>query len=389
MHPKKHSRTEASSSNPNGAKPNLTIIYNECFNEPHNPDAMEHFKEYQNYQIHRERRPHMPFLNSTAFNFCYLEQIKAWKFDAYLRLPAHYYHNLVLIFYSNAGCIFNEAKEEIEDVESYLMVKSFQITPKVIATSLGLEDVGLADEGRNRHIPHGVVRDLDAHDRFLHLLITWCFRPSGGKYSTIRHVDSFWMHCFRQNTRLNLARIMFIDIVDLVRDRHLVSVISFNYGTALSHIFEKLKIDCSTDLAIPLIDPINDKSLRKVGFTKFNNEWVRNAELPQGVEPADADDHPQAPIAPPPQVFSLDPIMQYLDGKFASPVTHMDEQFASVNARLQTIESRQNSMDITLNAFRGEWRGHNLGPFVEDDEEEEEEEEEEENEEDFGDDDNL
>ncbi|KAK8625698.1 hypothetical protein V6N13_056859 [Hibiscus sabdariffa] len=180
---------------------------------------------------------------------------------------------------------------------------------------------------------------------------------------------------------------MFIDIVDLVRDRHLVSVKSFNYGTALSHIFKKLKIDCSADLAIPLTDPISDKSLRKAGFTKFNNQWVRNAELPQGVEPADAGDPPQAPIAPPPQVFSLDPIMQYLDGKFASLVTHMDEQFASVNARLHTIESRQNSMDITLNSFRGEWRGHNLGPLVED-EEEKEEEEEEEDEEDIGDDEN-
>ncbi|KAK9035730.1 hypothetical protein V6N11_077761 [Hibiscus sabdariffa] len=328
-------------------------------------------------------RPHMSFLTSTAFNFRYLEQLKAWKFDAYLRLLARYYHNLVLIFYSNARCIFNEAKEEIEAVESYLMGKTFRITPKVIATSLGLEDVGLADEGPNRHIPHGSVRDLDAHDRFLHLLITWCFRPSGGKWSTIRNVDSFWMHCFRQNTRPNLARIMFINIVDLVRDQHLVSVKSFNYRTALSYIFEKPKIDCSADLAIPLTDPINDKSLRKAGFTKFNNQWVHNAELPQGVKPADADDPPQAPIAPPPQAFSLDPIMQYLDGKFTSLATHMEEQFASINARLQAIESRQNSMDITLNAFRGEWRGHNLGPLVEDEDDEEKEDEE-----DIGDDDN-
>ncbi|KAK9046559.1 hypothetical protein V6N11_052445 [Hibiscus sabdariffa] len=358
---KKRQRTDASSSsNPNGAKPNLTIIYNECFNEPQNPNAMEHFKEYLNYRIRRERRPQLSFLTSPAFNFRYIDQLKAWKFDAYLRIPARYYHNLVLVFYSNARCIFDEAKEEYVAIESYLMGKVFRLTPKVIADSLGLEDVGVADEGPNRHVAHGFVRDLDAHDRFLHLLITWCFRPSESKWSTIRNVDSFWMHFFRQNTRPNLARIMFIDIVDLVRDRHLVSVKSFNYGTALSHIFEKLKIDCSADLAIPLTDPINDKSLRKAGFTKFNNQWVRNAELPQGVEPADADDPPQAPIAPPPQ----------------PPLCN-------------TWTSRQNSMDITLNAFRGEWRGHNLGPLVEDEEEkEEEEEEEEEDEEDIGDDEN-
>ncbi|KAK9028423.1 hypothetical protein V6N11_025586 [Hibiscus sabdariffa] len=359
---KKRQRTDASSSsNPNGAKPNLTIIYNECFNEPQNPDAMEHFKEYLNYRIRRERRPQLSFLTSPAFNFRYLDQLKAWKFDAYLRIPARYYHNLVLVFYSNARCIFDEAKEEYVAIESYLMGKVFRLTPKVIADSLGLEDVGVADEGPNR-------------------------QP---EVSGLLFAMSIAFGCivFVKNTRPNLARIMFIDIVDLVRDRHLVSVKSFNYGTALSHIFEKLKIDCSADLAIPLTDPINDKSLRKAGFTKFNNQWVRNAELPQGVEPADADDPPQAPIAPPPQVFSLDPIMQYLDGKFASLVTHMDEQFASVNARLHTIESRQNSMDITLNAFRGEWRGHNIGPLVED-EEEKEEEEEEEDEEDIGDDEN-
>ncbi|KAK9000029.1 hypothetical protein V6N11_082165 [Hibiscus sabdariffa] len=254
------------------------------------------------------------------------------------------------------------------------MGKTFRITPKVISDSLGIEDVGLADEGPQRHHPLGSVRDLDAHDRFLHLLITWCFRPSGGKWSTIRNVDNFWMNCYRPNTRSNLSRIIFIEIVDLVRDRHLVSVKSFTYGTALSHIFEKLKIDCSADLAIPLTNPINDKSLRKAKFTLFNGEWVHNNDLPQGVPPADVEDAPQAPFTPPPpQAFSLDPLMQYLDGKFDSLVTHMDEQFTTVNTRLQALETRQSSMDLTLNAFRGEWRGHNLGPHVEDEDEEDEE----------------
>ncbi|KAK8578903.1 hypothetical protein V6N12_069247 [Hibiscus sabdariffa] len=165
---------------------------------------------------------------------------------------------------------------------------------------------------------------------------------------------------------------MLIEIVDLVRNRHLVNVKSFTYGTALSYIFEKLMIDCSANLAISLTVPISDKSLRKAKFTFFNGEWVRNNELPQGVPPGDAEDAPQAPLAPPPpQAFNLYPLMQYLDGKFASLTTHMDEQFASVNARLQALESHQASMDITLNAFRGEWRGHNLGPHVEDENEDE------------------
>ncbi|KAK8697157.1 hypothetical protein V6N13_113309 [Hibiscus sabdariffa] len=388
---KKRQRTDGSrSSNPNGAKPNLTIIYGESFNDPNNPNAMENFKEFEHYRIRRERRPQMSFLTSSAFNFRYLAQLRDWKLLPYLRLSGRYYHNLVLIFFSNARCLFDEAKEEIVAIESYLMGKTFQINPKVIATALGIEDVGVADEGPQRHNPLGSVRDLDAHDRFLHLLITWCFRPSGGKWSTIRNVDSFWLNCFRQNIRPNLARIMFIEIVDLVRDRHLVSVKSFTYGTALSHIFEKLKIDCSADLAIPLTDPINDKSLRKAKFTLFGGQWVKNNELPQGVQPVDADDAPQAPIPPPPpQAISFDPLMQYLDGKFASLLTHVDEQFATVHSRLQALETRQSSMDLTLNAFRGEWRGHNLHTHIEDDEEDgEEREEEEEIEDDEADEDN-
>ncbi|KAL4283168.1 hypothetical protein GQ457_16G009120 [Hibiscus cannabinus] len=172
-----------------------------------------------------------------------------------------------------------------------------------------------------------------------------------------------------------------------VEDRHLVSVKSFTYGTALSHIFEKLKIDCFVDLVIPLTDPINDKSLRKAKFTLFGGQLVKNNELPHGVQPADAEDASQVPIAPPPpQAISFDPLMQYLDGKFASLLTHVNEQFATVHSRLQALETRQSSMDLTLNAFRGEWRGHNLHSQVEDEEEEEDGEEHEEEEEEVEDD---
>ncbi|KAK8561952.1 hypothetical protein V6N12_049007 [Hibiscus sabdariffa] len=222
------------------------------------------------------------------------------------------------------------------------MGKTFQLDPTVIGNSLGIEDVGIADEDSHTHL--GTVNILDAHNRFLHLLITWFLRPSGGKLSTIRQVDVFWLNCFRQNNRPNLAQIIFIEIVDLVRDRHLASVQSFTYGTGLSRIFEKLKIDCSADLV------------------------VHNANLPHDVPPTNAEDVSQAPVAPIPRAFSFDPMIAYLDGKFASLVTYMDEGFDSINRRIQAIGTRQNSMEITLNAFRAKWRGHNLGPSVGDEE---------------------
>ncbi|KAL4379876.1 hypothetical protein GQ457_02G018400 [Hibiscus cannabinus] len=292
MAPKKRARHgEASSSNSNGAKLNLNTIYNGCFNEPNHPDAMETFKEFQNYRIRREHMVSIPFLTSTAFNFRYRGLLRQWKLMPYLKLPGYFYHNLVLIFYSNALCIFAEAKEEIVVIESYLMGMNFRIDSKVIVDSLVIKD-----------------------------------------------------------------------IVDLVRDHYLASVQSFTYGTALSHVYEKLKIDCSADLVIPfIIYPISNKSLRKAKFTFHNGEWVCNVDLPHDVSPTNVEDEPQAPnTPPPPQAFSFDPMIAYLDGKFVSLVTHMYERFTSIDHCLQAIETRQNSMDI--NAFRAEWRVHNLGP---------------------------
>ncbi|KAK8631412.1 hypothetical protein V6N13_028200 [Hibiscus sabdariffa] len=152
MPPRKrpHRETEASYSNPNGAKSNLNVIFNGCFNNPVDPDAMERFKEFQNYRIRHESKVHIPFLTSATFNFRYLDQLRQWKLMSYLRLPGHYYNNLVLIFYSNARCILDKAKEEIVAIESYLMGKTFRIDPAVIANSLGLEDVGIADEDPRR-----------------------------------------------------------------------------------------------------------------------------------------------------------------------------------------------------------------------------------------------
>ncbi|KAK8611948.1 hypothetical protein V6N13_131982 [Hibiscus sabdariffa] len=77
----------SSSSNTNGAKPNLTIIYGESFNDSNNSDAMENFKEFEHYRIRRERRPQISFLTSSAFNFRYLAQLRDWKLLPYLRLP--------------------------------------------------------------------------------------------------------------------------------------------------------------------------------------------------------------------------------------------------------------------------------------------------------------
>ncbi|KAK8523098.1 hypothetical protein V6N12_047631 [Hibiscus sabdariffa] len=43
----------------------------------------------------------------------------------------------------------------------------------------------------------------------------------------------------------------------------------------------KKKIDCSVDLALPLTDPIDAKSVRKSKFHLVNHEWIRDPNLPE------------------------------------------------------------------------------------------------------------
>ncbi|KAL4360763.1 hypothetical protein GQ457_04G020130 [Hibiscus cannabinus] len=69
-------------------------------------------------------------------------------------------------------------------------------------------------------------------------------------------------------------------MVYTINHRHTNLVKSFSYATVLSHIFLKEHIDCSVDLALPLTDPIDVKSLRKSKFHLVNNEWIQDPNLP-------------------------------------------------------------------------------------------------------------
>ncbi|KAK8555255.1 hypothetical protein V6N12_009403 [Hibiscus sabdariffa] len=154
--------------------------------------------------------------------------------------------------------------------------------PESIANHLSLKNDGISDEATifpNLHPPGSSASVLDAHDRFLHLMVTWFFLLSGGKWSTIRGIDAFWSHCFRNNISINLAQIIFSDMVYIVNHRHTNLVKSISYATVLSHVFLKEQVDCSVDLALPLTDPIDYKSLRKSKFHLVQGEWVRDPNL--------------------------------------------------------------------------------------------------------------
>ncbi|KAL4383656.1 hypothetical protein GQ457_15G017960 [Hibiscus cannabinus] len=241
----------------------------------------------------------------------------------------------VRIFYSNAGPILSDDNSTTIGIESYLMGKTFSIDAQIITNHLGLEIEGVEDE--NTILPNLIhlgtsAFTLDAHDRFLHLMITWFFRTSGGKFSTISGVDAFWIHCFQNNVRINLAQIIFADLVYIVNYRLTKHVKSFIYATVLSHIFVKEGIDCSLDLECPLTHSINAKSLRKSKFQLVDGEWIRDLNAQEG----DGDKDQAPPMAAPPA---------------AAPQVSIELNQGLVQDLNANINARFNSMEARMSVF--------------------------------------
>ncbi|KAL4324446.1 hypothetical protein GQ457_11G024510 [Hibiscus cannabinus] len=271
---------------------------------------------------------------------------------------------MVRIFYANAKCLVDTAGIKTIGIESYIMGRTIILGVATLANHLGLEDEGVEDESAQIPFVHALgssVSVLDAHDRILHFLITWWFRPSGGKWSSIRGVDAFWLHCFRIGTRINLARIIFAEIVHTVNHRHTTVVKSFTYACVLSHNFRKEGIDCSLDLATPLTDPINEKSLKNSKFQLVDGEWIRDPDAQEGDDdhPGPPVDAPPAPVAPPPS----DALLAYLEGKFAALDTRMssidssiDSLRTSFDTRFTSLESRIGGIETSIAGFHHEWR---------------------------------
>lgn len=362
MAPRKRPRTaevgESSNVEEDQPRPNLNQIYQQCF-----PTlaGFDHFRQYRNYPLKRERTVSIPFLDSEKFQFKYNHLLMRWNLMAFLSLNGIFYRNLVLIFYANAKCIYSPAPEKmVIAIESYLMGKRFRIDVDVIVNALGLEDEGISDENYFGHVLSGSVTALDVHDRFLHLMISWWIRPSNGKFSWIRQVDDFWIQCFRKAEEPNLPRIMFTDIVWHVQNRHTKHVKSFPYATALSAIFAHLEIDCSYDFPEPLKEPIDETSLHRANFHFIGGEWIRQEPMLQDQAPQDPNPIHEVPHAP---QASNDALMAFLTEQFTSLNTSINDRFTglegqlgNLTTRVTSLEEQQLSMNMSIAAFHDEWR---------------------------------
>ncbi|KAK8669284.1 hypothetical protein V6N13_106719 [Hibiscus sabdariffa] len=103
-------------------------------------------------------------------------------------------------------------------------------------------------------------------------------------------------------------------------------------------------IDCSLDLVTPLIDPINEKSLRKSKFQFIGGEWIRDPNTQEGDDapPAPLVDASPALMAPPPN----DALLACFEGKFAT----LDTRMTSIDS---SIASPRTSFDTRISWRRG------------------------------------
>ncbi|KAL4318402.1 hypothetical protein GQ457_18G010570 [Hibiscus cannabinus] len=107
------------------------------------------------------------------------------------------------------------------------------------------------------------------------------------------------------------------------------------------------------DLALPLTELIDEKSLRKCKFHLVNNEWVRNPN-PQDDDIDDVQP-PQAPLvvaAPPP--VDIQALFATLNANLDARFTAIDDRFTTftedVNARFNSLDARHNAMETHFKA---------------------------------------
>ncbi|KAL4324587.1 hypothetical protein GQ457_11G022030 [Hibiscus cannabinus] len=118
-------------------------------------------------------------------------------------------------------------------------------------------------------------------------------------------------------------------------------------STTFPNLYPQEQINCSMDLALPLTELIDEKSLRKCKFHLVNIEWVRNPN------PQDDDGDDVAALVAPPVVAAPPPVD--IQALFAQLNANLDARFTAIDARFTTltedVNARFNSLDARHNAM--------------------------------------
>ncbi|KAG4205229.1 hypothetical protein ERO13_A04G090750v2, partial [Gossypium hirsutum] len=172
-----------------------------CFEEN---DALEKFNTY--------------FATHT---FKYLDQLCDWVWLECLQLRGPCYDNLVRAFYSNAKLKHNSTTHLVQSITSSVMGQEITISVETLSSYLFITNEG--DEHHTGSYNTSLTRpndyvgnDMDIHDHILHLIFTWIVSPTNKNFS-FRHTDYWMWHCFRTDHPLNLASIIFLNLLEIVR----------------------------------------------------------------------------------------------------------------------------------------------------------------------------
>ncbi|MBA0706074.1 hypothetical protein Golax_018214 [Gossypium laxum] len=103
-------------------------------------------------------------------------------------------------------------------------------------------------------IPSSNPSELNLHNHFLHLILTWILRPIS-EHVILRAIDYWWFDCFQTNRHLDVALIMFSNITKVL-GKELTTFVTLPFGTYPSYIFKRLKLPTQVDPPLSIRQPL-------------------------------------------------------------------------------------------------------------------------------------
>ncbi|KAL4355252.1 hypothetical protein GQ457_06G017760 [Hibiscus cannabinus] len=251
---------------------------------------------YRPLDIRPKRTVDFEFLMSDVYNFDLFDLFATWGWLDFLNISNTYYPLLIRAFYANGVYLGGPHNEG--DPHNILAFR----------------------DGNPTH--------LDIEERLFLLITTWFFRPSGGRATRMRKCDYWWLRCYRDRTRPNIAQIIFTTLVKII---HHPPPFSLPYGCVLSHIFRILGIDTSLDRAAQWFFD------ERVGWIHGGEKEDDDDEAPIGdvpIEEISAPLHEDVPIEHAPAPMTMEFMYQTMMSRF----DHMTTCFDSLDARMTSIE---------------------------------------------------
>jgi len=212
--------------------------------------------------------------------------LKEQLLKRFLEMKGNIYPDLIRVFYTNL-------KFEGNNLVSHVKGVDMKITHEVWATVTDLKYAGLTINKGNIGVvedfnkiqyyksclknPHAQVRTcsvggLKLNERLLALFVTWILTPRGSNHSVLTAEDLVYIYCIMNKVKINWIHIIKEHMQKYMR----LSDYHYPYAILISkfvHYF-KVNLEGETSELVKSTFEVNNGSLRKMGVTKINGEWV-------------------------------------------------------------------------------------------------------------------